>query len=294
MPRTPITFDPKSETHLRELEEANNLDSRSIKKARWIKPVNRRREGQTHAYAIISLASPSSANHLIRKGITICGAKTIPSKLKHEPMQCLRCRGWGHVIAQCLNTFDTCGACGGEHSTNDCNNPHLCYCVSCKNSTHASWDRGCPEFIRRRELYNNRFPENNLHFFPTEEEWTLTTRPDKILFEDCFPQQYTVNSLPMKTAPRCTQQQGQPRNKSKCQNARTASPKGNSQSGSNNNTIDRYFSNSQPNAAAGSDAREEGEPSGPSYLDEPTSNERDLVEQLIGDNMPPGSIPGWI
>jgi hypothetical protein len=187
VPRTPITFDPKNEAHLRETEEINNLSSKSIKKARWIKPVRRRREGQTHAYAILSLTSPSMANQLIRKGITICRAKTIPSKLKHEPMQCLRCRGWGHLVAQCHSTYEICGACGEEHNTNECSNPHKHFCASCKVNTHASWDRGCPEFIRRCESYNNRFPENNLPFFPTVEAWTLTTRPDKIPLENCFP-----------------------------------------------------------------------------------------------------------
>ena len=293
MPRTPITFDPKNEAHLRELEEGNNLDPKSIKKAKWIKPVNRRQTGQTHAYAIISLTSPSSANHLIRKGIMICRVKTTPSKLKHEPLQCLRCRSWGHVIVQCHSTLDTCGACREEHSTKDCSNPHLRYCISCKDSMHASWDRGCLEFTRCCEAYNNRYPENNLPFFPTDEEWTLTTRPDKIPLEDRFPQQYAVNSIPAKVAPRRMQHQSQPRNKPKRQNARSAPPKGNGQSGNNNNTIERYFTNSQPNTVADNGTREEGELSGPSHLDEPTINESELVQQLIGDNTLPGSIPGW-
>jgi hypothetical protein len=220
VPRTPITFDPKSETHLREAEEVNNINPNSIRKARWIKPVNRRREGQTHAYAILTLTSPSTANQLIRKGITICGIKTMPSKLKQEPIQCLRCRGWGHIAAQCLSTYDICGSCGEEHNTKDCNNPHRRFCTSCRADTHASWDRGCPESIRRRELYNNRYPENNLPFFPTDEDWMLTTRPDKIPLENRFPQHFAVNSIPIKTATtKRTQQQGQARSRPKRQNA---------------------------------------------------------------------------
>lgn len=100
VPWTSVIFDPKSNMHLCELE-CNNLDTNSIKKARWIKLANRRCEGQTHAYAILSLTSPSTANLLIRKGITICGASTQLSKLKHEPLQCLHCCSWGHLIAQC-------------------------------------------------------------------------------------------------------------------------------------------------------------------------------------------------
>jgi hypothetical protein len=290
VPRTPVIFDPKSAIHLRELEECNNLDANSVKKARWIKPANRRREGQTHAYAILSLASPSTANRLIRNGITICGASTQPSKLKHEPMQCLRCRGWGHLIAQCQN-LEVCGACGEEHNTSDCDNSHKRYCASCKIDTHASWDRGCPEFIRRCEIHNSRYPENNLPFFPTDEGWTLTTRPDKIPVEDRFPQRYAVNSIPVKAAPRRTQQQTQTRNKPKRQHNQAAAPKGNARNGENN-TIIKYFTRPQQNTASGSGSREEGEPPGPSYLDEPANSENYVVEQLIGDAAP-RHIPGW-
>lgn len=290
VPRTPVIFDPKSAIHLRELEECNSLDKYSVKKARWIKPANRRRDGQTHAYAILSLASPATANLLIRKGITICGATTQPSKLKHEPMQCLRCRCWGHLIAQCQNP-EVCGACGEEHNTNDCDNPHKRYCASCKNDTHANWDRGCPEFIRRCEIHNSRFPENNLPFFPTDESWTLTTRPEKIPLENRFPQRYAVNPIPVKAAPRRTQQQNQPRNKTKRQNNQVAAPKGNARSGENN-TIIKYFARPQQNTASGSGSREEGEPPGSNYLDEPANSENYVVEHLIGDTAP-RRISGW-
>jgi hypothetical protein len=295
VPRTPITFDPSNTEHLRELEECNNLDTNTIKKARWIKPVNRRREGQAHAYATLTLASPTTANDLIRNGIRICRVKTQPSKLKREPLQCLRCRGWGHIAAQCLNDCDTCGACGEQHSTNDCNNPNIRFCVSCMVDTHASWDRGCPEFIWRCEIYNGRYPENNLPFFPTNEEWTLTTRPDKIPLENRFPQRYAVNNIPSKSAPRRTQQQNQKRTKPKRQNARAAPTKGSAQNG-DANTIDKYFPSSQTNAVASSSTREEGEPSGPSWRDEPANNEGNFIEQLIGDTLattPPLRIPGW-
>lgn len=39
VPRTPITFEPENAGHLREIEEVNDLNPNSIKKARWIKPV---------------------------------------------------------------------------------------------------------------------------------------------------------------------------------------------------------------------------------------------------------------
>src|SRR5216684_5788726 len=79
VPRVPITFNPSEEKQLREIEETNNIDSNSITKARWIKLTNRRRNGQTHAYATLTISSPSIANQLIRNGITICRA-TSPCK----------------------------------------------------------------------------------------------------------------------------------------------------------------------------------------------------------------------
>jgi hypothetical protein len=60
---------------------------------------------------------------------------------------------------------------------------------------HASWDRKCPEFIRRSKAYDDNHPENNMVYFPTDEGWTLTTRPDRIPLEERFPQRFVVNSI---------------------------------------------------------------------------------------------------
>jgi len=42
VPRAPIIFEPGNKSHLRELEEANNLMDYMIHRARWIKPIERR------------------------------------------------------------------------------------------------------------------------------------------------------------------------------------------------------------------------------------------------------------
>ncbi len=290
VPRTPIIFNLKNEEHLREMEECNNLNPNVIRKARWIKPILRRREGQAHAYSILTITSPATANQLIRGGIMICGAKSMPTKLKREPIQCMRCRHWGHLAAQCISGNAYCGACGDSHKTSECNNPNKRYCTSCRVDTHASWDRNCPEFIRRCEIYNERYPENKLPFFPTDEEWTLTPRPDRTPSGSRFPQRYAVNSLPTAATGKQTRQQNQPRGKSKYRNRQPNPQKQGAQDG-NNNSIEKYFTRSQPTETASSNAGEEGDLSGPSYLDEP-ANESNLVEQLLGNTLP-GSIPGW-
>jgi hypothetical protein len=146
IPRVPITFNPKDEGHLRELEEANSLLKYEILKVKWIKPIERRRSGQTHAFAIMTLSSVDSANRIIRDGLYIFNLQVRPTKQKHEPIQCMKCRKWGHFANKCQADKDTCGTCGNLHRTNVCTNKGKVYCVTCKDSSHASWDRTCPEF----------------------------------------------------------------------------------------------------------------------------------------------------
>ena len=201
-PRIPLTFNPSNGEHLREIEECNNLPTGTIEKARWIKPAYRRAPGQMAAHAIISIKDSTVANACIRDGISICGLRVRPSCLKHEPMQCMKCRRWGHFAGSCIAPKDICGTCGAEHRTNECNSREKTFCVSCKSNDHASWNRDCPEFRRRCDQYDENYPENNLSYFPTEEEWTLIQRPNKIQRAEKFPTRYAVAAL---------QQQGQPK-----------------------------------------------------------------------------------
>ena len=197
-PRIPLTFEPENQTHLREVEEANSLPAHTIRKARWIKLAGRRRTGQTHAHAILSITSVNVANKLIKDGVGICGSLIRPTKQKQEPIQCMKCRRWGHFADSCPENEDTCGTCGDKHRTNACTNNSKCHCVSCGVNSHASWDRQCPEFIRRCAVLDERNPVNSMPFFPAEQDWTLAieSRPSRIPFEERFPPSYAVNSLP--------------------------------------------------------------------------------------------------
>jgi len=91
-PRVSITFKPENEEHLREIEEANRLNGYLICKARWIKPTTRRRIGQTHPYAILTITSTNYANLLIRDGLIMFGARVHTTKQKAKPIQCMKCR----------------------------------------------------------------------------------------------------------------------------------------------------------------------------------------------------------
>ena len=62
---------------------------------------------------------------------------------------------------------------------------------------HVNWDKVCLKFIQRSKLYDKKHLENNMVYFSTKEDWMLTTRPNKISMEKCFPQCFVVNSLPI-------------------------------------------------------------------------------------------------
>ena len=196
VPRVPLTFEPKKITDLREIEESNGLASHVIRKAKWIKPAERRRPGQTHAYAVLTVTSVDTANKLIRDGIGICNSYSRPTKQKQEPTQCMKCRRWGHFADKCPKSDDTCGTCGDKHRTSACKASNKLYCVSCAVSSHASWDRACPEFLKWCEIINERNPVNSMPFFPAEQDWTLAVRPSRIPLEERFPATFAVNSLP--------------------------------------------------------------------------------------------------
>jgi len=196
VPRIPLTFSPEQDAHLREVEEGNDMEKGTIAKARWIKPAYRRKPEQRVAHATLMIRDAKIANKCIKDGLYICGTKVFPEKLKQEPTQCMKCRKWGHYAADCSAEKDTCGTCGGEHRSSECTDHTKRYCVSCKANDHASWDRNCPEFAKKCEWFNGKYPENKLRYFPTEDEWTHIQRPPRIPLPERFPAHFAVGSLP--------------------------------------------------------------------------------------------------
>jgi hypothetical protein len=196
VPRVPITFDPQDGKHLREVEEVNGLTTNALRKVRWIKPPQRRRLGQTHTYAIFSIVTAGMANMLIKDGLNICSTKVRPKKQKQEPIQCMRYRQWGHFVSECIAESEACGNCREAHHTNACQNKGKTFCIICKDNSHTSWDRNCPEFLRRCAIYDEHNPENGMPYYPTEEDWTLAERPARIPLDKRFPKRFAVNGLP--------------------------------------------------------------------------------------------------
>jgi len=67
---------------------------------------------------------------------------------------------------------------------------------------HTSWNRKCPEFSRCSAIMDKRNPGNSMPYFLTDQDWTLETRPARILTDKRFPAKYAVNSLPIGGAKR--------------------------------------------------------------------------------------------
>jgi hypothetical protein len=120
IPHILLMFDPTEDSHLREVEECNELPTGTIVKARWIKPAYRRASEQRLAHTIFVLKDVTTANICIRDSLYVCSLCICPSQLKHEPMQCMKCRKWGHSTNTCTATDNTCGTCRGKHRTNEC------------------------------------------------------------------------------------------------------------------------------------------------------------------------------
>ncbi|EPQ53618.1 hypothetical protein GLOTRDRAFT_23787, partial [Gloeophyllum trabeum ATCC 11539] len=61
----PIQFDPDRPDDLREIEEVNEYEPNSITRARWIRPIHRRKPNQRVAHAILYFRDPQTANSAI-------------------------------------------------------------------------------------------------------------------------------------------------------------------------------------------------------------------------------------
>lgn len=152
----PLTFDPNSEEELREVEKVSGLDANTIIKARYAKLVHRRAVGQVTAWVIITLNSPKQANHAIFNGLTICQKRVTVEKCKREPLRCLKCHRWNHIVSECINQFDICSTCGSEHRTSECDTIDRKHCQSYNTNDHTSWDQNCPTFEKKQTEMDER------------------------------------------------------------------------------------------------------------------------------------------
>jgi hypothetical protein len=210
----PLGISPEDNNHRLEVCEANSLDPDTITLMKWIKPIHRRSKTQRTAHLIVTFNNADAANRAITNGLYICSRRCHVERMKREPTRCLKCQGWNHIASECLEKDDTCGNCTKKHRTNECPTPQTRCCVSCKSNDHASWDRECPTFIRKLNDLNNRSPENNLQYIPTEDSWTWTATSNTKI---------TPNIPPLAKRPTISRERSQPPTRARSQPRRVDS-----------------------------------------------------------------------
>ncbi|KAF7354515.1 RNA-directed DNA polymerase from transposon X-element [Mycena venus] len=162
------------EGELHVVESDNNLPKGALAKARWIKPLAQRRNGQRVAHAVFGFETAAAANRVIRDGAFVCAARVYGRKLLSEPVRCMKCQGIGlaHVAATCKSIHETCARCAGMHRTTDCtaaDNERAC--ANCKNAKreyrgHGAADRTCPIFEEKLHFSLERNPEAKYPYYP--------------------------------------------------------------------------------------------------------------------------------
>ena len=105
---TPLNLDPTNDSHMEEINEANDLDNNKITAMRWAKPIDRRTDHQRTAHLVLSFSSPDKANRTITNGILICNKKCHVEKIRRELIRCLRCQRWNHMAKDCSERGNTC------------------------------------------------------------------------------------------------------------------------------------------------------------------------------------------
>jgi len=193
-PFIPLTFKTDDPHHLQEIGDRNRLNGGKVLEAQWIKPPTRRPDSQLYAHCILMLSSVEATNLAICDGIYIHGKKIYPSKLKKDPLHCLKCHKWGHRALHCQAELDTCSTCGGTHRTANCEENEKRWCVSCQAPTHASWDWQCPAFLAHCSEYDRRNPDNLLRYYPTVESWMHYIAPPPLTKEQRYPTRWATTS----------------------------------------------------------------------------------------------------
>ena len=152
----PISFDPNDRAQLDGVGRSSGMNQSGILNGRWIKPIYRCSQEQRMAHAVLRFTQPEGANEAIRNGVIIAGKRVWVRKLLQEPRRCLKCQkiGTTHITAECKQDHNTCGNCGGNHRTAECEirDPAQYKCANCNEMEHVAWDRHCPTFTRANSM----------------------------------------------------------------------------------------------------------------------------------------------
>jgi hypothetical protein len=171
-------FDPSNPQHLRELEQENDLKPNAIVAASWCKRPEKRSPGQSTANLKVQCQNAETANYVLKERIRVAGNLVNVHKDLRQPMRCVKCHSYGHFKDSCPNE-ERCANCASDsHPTADCNASNPPSCAACADgSNHTASSPNCPTFIAKQKALLQRFPENTMPYYPTEERWTWVQNP---------------------------------------------------------------------------------------------------------------------
>ncbi|KAJ7123910.1 hypothetical protein C8R46DRAFT_928082, partial [Mycena filopes] len=172
----PLSFDPSRDGALRSLEGDNNLPHGALARMRYYKQAERRSPGQRVAHAAVGFKDAASANRFLREGMWVDGRTVYGYKQLAEPIRCLKCQGFNHVVANCPSIHDVCARCGEMHRTVMCKvADDARACANCRNAKrehqgHGAADRACPVFTDKLQFSLERNPDARYPFFPVADD----------------------------------------------------------------------------------------------------------------------------
>jgi hypothetical protein len=108
-----------------------------ISRVHWIRnmPVDQLRSTKKYSSLVIYFRDAAIANEAITNQIAVNGIVRRTEKYRALPMQCFKCRKYGHISALCKND-SKCGFCAGNHLTRDCKCPASTPCATTAQCTH--------------------------------------------------------------------------------------------------------------------------------------------------------------
>lgn len=177
----PVTHEVDSEGERRWIEENSGVEEGHLAGTAWVKPVQKRREGQQVATLVARFSTPQAANKAIKQGLVIQGKRLNGHKVINGPMRCYHCQRYGHAATNCPNRNEQarCPTCAATHEGNQCpaKRKDEYKCGSCKAEGHTAWDQDCPVYRREMEKLIRNNGEIQYKYYRTEEEWTMEIDP---------------------------------------------------------------------------------------------------------------------
>ncbi|KAJ7756654.1 hypothetical protein B0H16DRAFT_1721717 [Mycena metata] len=137
--------DDSWENDIRELGEANEIESGTLVRVHWIGRRSSEQVRKTKKFLslVLHFNDPSVANYFLANRLALHGHLHRTEKYCSQPLQCFNCHRFGHIAAQCKRSA-VCGTCASDHPTSNCHCTNKTPCRT--NST------GCPHIVLKCAL----------------------------------------------------------------------------------------------------------------------------------------------